>query len=63
MNETTPRLHRKFKIAACLLGLGLLAEAATLHWSHPTSFLFFIGVGGFLVIVGMALYLLAIVSE
>jgi len=63
MNETTPRLQRNLKIAGCLLIFGLLAEAMTLYWSNPTSFLFFIGVGGLLVAAGIGLYLLTIVSE
>jgi hypothetical protein len=63
MNEATPRLHRKFRTAAFLLILGLIVEAGTLHWSNPTSFLFFIGVGGLLVTLGVAVYLLTIVDQ
>jgi len=63
MKEATSRLHRKLKIAGCLIMLGLLVEATTLYWSRPLSFLGFIGIGGFLVAAGIALYLLSIVNE
>ena len=63
MKEATSRLHRKLKIAGCLIMLGLLIEATTLYWSRPLSFLGFIGIGGFLVTAGIALYLLSIVNE
>ena len=63
MKEATSRLHRKLKISGCLIMLGLLIEATTLYWSRPLSFLGFIGIGGFLVTAGIALYLLSIVNE
>ncbi len=63
MNEASPRLHRKLKFAGCLIMLGLLIEATTLYWSQPLSFLGFIGIGGFLVTAGIAVYLLSIVDE
>jgi hypothetical protein len=40
--------------------LGLLVEAATLFWSHPTAFVFFATLGGGLVFLGIALYLWAV---
>lgn len=57
-----PRLVRRLKLAGLLVALGLVIEAATLFWAHPTAFLVFIGVGGSLVGVGVLLYLFAIVS-
>jgi hypothetical protein len=63
VSEVAPRLHRKLRTAAFLLILGLIVEVGTLQWSNPTSFLFFIGVGGFLVAAGVAVYLLAIVDQ
>ena len=63
MIETSPRLQRKFKTAAYLLTAGLLVEGITLHWSHPTSFLLFIGLGGILVGAGIAIYLIALVTD
>ena len=63
MKEATSRLHRKLKIAGCLIMLGLLVEATTLYWSRPLSFLGFIGIGSFLVGAGIVVYLLSIVNE
>jgi hypothetical protein len=37
--------------------LGLLVEAITLHWAHPTAFIWFAGAGGVLVGAGTLLYL------
>jgi uncharacterized membrane protein YczE len=63
MTEITSRLQRKLLTAACVLVVGLIVEATTLYWSNPTNFFFFVAVGGFLVGVGIILYLSAIVSQ
>ena len=55
-------LQRKLKIAAYLLIAGLTVEGLTLHWAHPTSFLLFMGLGGILILAGIAIYLIAIVT-
>ena len=60
--DRATRLQRKLKTAACLLIAGLAVEGITLHWAHPTSFLFFILLGGVLVLVVIALYLIAFVT-
>ena len=62
MTENSPRLHRKLKRAAYLLIAGLLLEAVTLNWADPISFLLFICLSGSLVMIGVMIYLLAIVS-
>ncbi len=62
MTEKSSRLQRKLKIAAYLLIAGLAVEGISLHWAHPTSFLLFIGLGGVLVVAGIAIYLIAIVT-
>jgi hypothetical protein len=59
----TETLHGKLRIAALLLIAGLAVEAITLHWAHPASFLLFLIVGGVLVLAGIAVYLLALISE
>jgi hypothetical protein len=56
------RLQRKLKTAAYLLTAGLAVEGITLLWAHPTSFLLFTGLGGLLVLAGIAIYLKAIVT-
>ena len=63
MSERALRLERKLKMAAWLLMGGLLVEAITIYWAHPTSFLLFLGLGGVLVLLGVAVYLIAIVSH
>lgn len=52
-----PHVRRNLGRAGVLVILGLLVEAATLFWSHPTAFLFFAGFGVGLVVLGIALYL------
>jgi hypothetical protein len=62
MTGADPRLARRLKLAGLLVGLGLLIEAATLFWSHPTAFLAFLLLGGVLVAAGVVLYLLSIAT-
>jgi hypothetical protein len=62
MTDNTSRLQRKLKTAAYLLITGLLVEGITLYWTHPTSFLLFISLGGVLIVAGVTIYLLAIVT-
>lgn len=62
MMNVDPRLVRRLKFAGLLVGLGLVIEAATLFWPHPTAFLAFLFLGGLLVAVGVLLYLVAIVT-
>ena len=60
--EADPRLTRRLRLAGLLLGLGLLIEATTLFWSHPTAFLVFLLLGGALVAAGVLLYLFSIAT-
>jgi hypothetical protein len=62
VDENTSRLQRRLKIAAYLLIAGLIIEAITLYWFSPLSFMLFMGVGGSLVVLGIIIYLLAIVA-
>ena len=62
MMEADPRLSRRLRFAGLLLGWGLLIEAATLFWPHPTAFLVFLLLGGLLVAAGVLLYLFTIAS-
>jgi predicted membrane channel-forming protein YqfA (hemolysin III family) len=63
MTEAAPRLVRRLRLAGLLVSLGLLIEAATLFWQHPTAFLAFLFLGGSLVAVGVILYLLSIATS
>ena len=56
------RIERRIRIAGVLLIGGLLVELVTLHWSHPTAFLFFLFLGGALMALGIIIYLFSLVS-
>ena len=62
MTQSESRFHGKLKIAGYLLLAGLAVEGITLNWSHPTSFLLFIILGGVLILAGIAIYLVEIVT-
>lgn len=61
MNVKPKKFNRALQVSGSLIILGLLIELVTLRWSHPTSFLVFIAVGGSMMGLGMVLYLLALV--
>jgi hypothetical protein len=62
VTTVTPDLSRRLKLSGLLVGLGLIVEAATMFWPHPTAFLVFLGLGGLLVAVGVLLYLVSILT-
>lgn len=57
MTPISTRLAKRLRVAGLLVLFGLLVELTTLHWSHPTAFLFFLLLGGSLIGVGILLYL------
>lgn len=57
------RSGRRLKFAAVFLSLGLVVQAVTLFWAHPTAFLVFILVGGSLTVGGVLLFLLSILPD
>ncbi len=61
---TTPLtlIEKRIRLSGLLLIAGLLVELITLRWSHPTSFLFFLLLGGLLMAMGIVVYLLTLVS-
>ena len=58
-----PRLLRRLKLSGLLVSLGLIIEAITMLWSHPTAFLVFLLLGGTFVAAGVLVYLFAIASN
>jgi hypothetical protein len=62
MTKNSSPPQRKLKLAAFLLIAGLLVEGVTLYWVNPTSFLLFICVSGALIVLGIVVYLIAIVT-
>lgn len=55
-------ISKKLRIAGILIILGLVVECFSLLWNHPLSFLAFLCIGGFFLVVGVLVYLLALVS-
>lgn len=62
MNSPTTKIEKRIRLSGILLIVGLLVELATLQWSHPTAFLFFLMLGGTLMAAGILLFLLSLVS-
>ena len=55
-------ISKKLRISGILIILGLLAEALSLLWNHPLSFIAFVDIGGLSIFIGIVIYLLALVS-
>lgn len=62
MTTATPVLSRRLKLSGLLVALGLIVEALTMFWRHPTAFLVFLFLGALLVAAGVLLYLLTIAA-
>jgi len=62
MNSPTTKIEKRIRLSGILLIAGLLVELATLQWSHPTAFLFFLMLGGTLMAAGILLFLLSLVT-
>ena len=62
MAEPGQGRRRQLAQAGLLISAGLLVQAVTLFWSHPTAFLAFIGAGGSLVAAGVVRYLWALIA-
>jgi hypothetical protein len=56
------KIEKRIRLAGILLMAGLLVELATLRWTHPTAFLFFLLLGGALMALGIGVYLVSLVS-
>jgi len=63
MTDIAPNLVRRLRLSGLLVSLGLLVEAVTLFWSHPTAFLVYLLLGGLLVAAGVLTFLYAIVTD
>ena len=62
MTAVIPALSRRLKLAGILVALGLIIEALTMFWRHPTAFLVFLFLGALLVAAGVLLYLFTIAT-
>jgi len=63
MTQQEVTIAKKLRLAGIFIILGLLIESFSLLWNHPLSFLAFLCVGGFFLVVGILIYLLALVSS
>jgi hypothetical protein len=60
MNHTA-HIDSKLQVSGALVILGLLVEAVCLLWSRPIAFVIFAGLGGFLIAMGVLLFLYSLV--
>ncbi len=62
MNHPLTKIEKRIRLSGLLIIAGLTVELITLHWSHPTAFLFFLLLGGTLMAVGILIYLFSLAS-
>jgi RsiW-degrading membrane proteinase PrsW (M82 family) len=71
MTETEPtvspriaplKIESRIRASAVLLIIGLLIEAISLRWAHPTAFLVFMFIGGACMAAGIVLFLYSLVG-
>ena len=56
-------MKKRLRISGILILMGLLTELGSLLWSHPTSFLAFLLLGGTLLLCGMLFFLYSLVAN
>ena len=56
-------VEKRIRVAALLVGAGLVVAGGTLFWEHPVSFLVYLLLGGILVVAGIAWYLLTLLAR
>jgi hypothetical protein len=55
-------MQRKLRLAGAFILAGLVVQGVSLLWNHPLSFFAFLGLGGLLTVIGIMVYLAALVS-
>jgi hypothetical protein len=60
-SDVSPKVARRLRVSGAFLLTGMAIEAVSLLWSHPTSFLIYVGVGGLCLAVGLGAYLFSLV--
>ena len=63
MKSQLTKVQKRIRVSGMLIIAGLLVELLTLHWSHPTAFLFFLLLGGTLMAVGVVTYLFSLTAN
>jgi hypothetical protein len=59
---STSQSEKGMRFAGICLAIGLLIEALCLLWATPIAFIVFVGIGGLLILLGLAVYLYTQVS-
>jgi hypothetical protein len=62
VNLSAHPVERRLQISGVLIILGLLVETLCLAWRGPLAFMVFLCVGGLLLFVGIAFYLISLIS-
>ncbi len=62
MTSDLSPLESRLRVCGILVFLGLVIDAISLWWSHPTAFLVFVFIGGSFVLLGILLYLYSLVA-
>jgi predicted membrane channel-forming protein YqfA (hemolysin III family) len=57
------QLEKRRQVAGVFIVLGLVVEALCLIWSTPIAFVIFVAIGGFLMFVGIVLYLYSLIPD
>jgi hypothetical protein len=64
VSETKPTtIERRIRASGVLLIMGLVVEAISLKWAHPTAFLVFMFIGGTAMAAGVLLFFYSLVSN
>ncbi|HZD94023.1 MAG TPA: hypothetical protein VE133_07195 [Candidatus Sulfotelmatobacter sp.] len=62
MQKQSNAIHARLRLSGVFIILGLIVQALSLLWNHPLSFIAFVTIGGLLLGIGIALYLLTLVN-
>jgi hypothetical protein len=62
-NSANNIMERRIRLSAILLIIGLMIEAVSLIWAHPTAFLVFAFVGVAFMGIGSVVFLYSLVSN
>lgn len=55
--------EKRTQVAGALVVTGLGIEWLTLHWSHPTAFFVFAGIGGLCLGLGALIFLTTLLTD
>ena len=62
MQKQADSINTKLRLAGILIVVGLVAQALTLLWNHPLSFVAYMVIGSLSVAIGIVVYLLTLVN-